>query len=764
MTQVKKKTKILGLAIIFFLCFPLLAQEEDASLLTLDKIFSEEFEAKSLGDVVWLDDGSRYTMLKPSESLKSSQDIVQYDPETGKKEVLVPGWRLIPPGKSSPIKIDRYSWSKNESRLLLSTNVKSQGRRDSSSDCWILDLGIWSWRQLGEDAPPQSLKDAKFSPDGNRVSYIIDNNLYVEDLTYFNITQLTEDGSEKLLNGKSKSCNRSMLNSRGGYSSGRDGYTWSPDGKSIAYVQLDMQDVPDFYMINSTETLYPKIIKFPYVKVGKKMPSYRVGIVSAEGGETLWMKIPGVPSDDYLWQMEWAASSSELVVQVLNRRQNTMQVMLADAQTGDVRTILTESDEAWIEPNSIIWLEGGKKFTWKSERNGWQHVYIYTRSGKEIGSITSGQFDVLSLLGVDKKNGWLYYMASPENPTQRYLFRSPLNGKGKPEKVTPSESVGTNSYQVSPDCQWAIHTFSTINSPLVYSLVRFPEHKTLRILEDNAELRERISKLKRVPTEFFRVDIGEGLKLDGYCIKPPDMNSEKQYPLFFYIYGEPAGQTVLDRWSGRRHLWYLMLAQQGYVVMSVDPRGTPAPRGRAWRKVIYRKLGIQAALDHAAATRAIIKERAYIDRDRIGIYGHSGGGQMSLNLIFRYPDLYSLAMPSSFVSDQRFYHPGYQERFMGLLEDNVDGYQKGSPKTWAHRLKGNLLIIHGTGDSNVHYQSFEALVNELVAHKKRFTMMVYPNRNHGLREGQNTQYHLYDLRTHFLKTNMPPGPKSQQKN
>ncbi len=435
--------------------------------------------------------------------------------------------------------------------------------------------------------------------------------------------------------------------------------------------------------------------------------------------------------------------------------------MLADVKTGKVRAILSESDSSWIEPNNIYWLEKNQKFTWMSERDDWQHIYLYSRSGQKMGLLTPGEFDVIVIQGIDETNGWLYYIASPENPSQRYLCRISLNGTGGPERITPKGMAGTHLYQVSPDFRWAIHTHSTIEIPPTIDLVRLPGHDVVRVLEDNAELRECVNKIKRRPTEFFRIDIGEGVELDGCCIKPPDMDPDKLYPLLFYVYGEPALQTVLDKWEGRQYLWHLMLAQQGYLIMSMDNRGTPAPRSRAWRKIIYRQLGILAALDQAAATQAIIKRWGYVDPLRIGVYGHSGGGQMSLNLIFRYPDLYCLAMPSSFVSHQRFYHPGYQECFMGLLQDNPEGYKNGSPITWAHRLKGDLLIIHGTADSNVHYQSYEALTNELVAEKKRFTMMVYPNREHGLREGENTQYHLYDLRTWYLKVHMLPGPRSR---
>ncbi|HUS86288.1 MAG TPA: DPP IV N-terminal domain-containing protein [Bacteroidales bacterium] len=725
---------------LFMVCLPFYGQNDDLSLLTLDRIFSDEFAEKSFGPVKWLDNGRGYTVFE--SSAEGGRDIVQYDPETGDRKVLVPSQRMVIPGTSRSVSM--YIFSENRNRLLTFTNPTQEVWGGNSGDYWVLDIGLWTWVKLGGDAPPQSLRGAKFSPDGKKVCYMKDHNLYVEDLTSFRIYQLTNTGSEKRYDGDWGSSSN---------------YHWSPDSRYIAFMETDISDVPSYYMINNTESLYPKIIQFPYVKVGQKKASSRAGVVEFSGGEINWLNIPGISSDDNLRLSGWTGNSKELLLQVSNRTQDSVRVILAETSTGNLNTIITETDEAWLCNNSFTWIDEEKKFIWLSERDGWQHVYLYTRSGKEIGKLTPGEFDVISISGIDEKNGWLYYMASPDNPGQSYLYRTSLSPGGKQERITPNSLGGIHSYDFSPDMKWAIHNYSTIDDPPFYDLISLPDHLTIKVLESNEALKEKLSTLKKNPTEFFRVDIGEGVEMDGYCIKPPDMDLSKKYPLFYYIYGEPAGQTVLDRWSGTRYLWYLMLAQQGYVIMTLDNRGTPAPRGWAWRKAIDGQLGILAAHDQAAATRKIIETRPYIDPERIGVYGHSGGGQMSLNLIFRYPDLYHLAMPSSFVSNQRYYHPGYQEKYMGLLEDNEEGYINGSPITWAHQLEGDLLIIHGTGDSNVHYQSFEALINELVAHKKRFTMMSYPNRNHGLREGENTQYHLYDLRTNFLMTNMPPGAK-----
>jgi dipeptidyl-peptidase-4 len=665
----------------------------------------------------------------------------------------VPSSKLIPQGEKDPLEISDYTWSEDGKKLLIFTNTERVWRQNTRGDYWVLDLVSEKLTQIGRRFEASTLMFAKFSPDGSRVGYVCENNIYVERLSDSRITPLTNDGSKTLINGTFDWVYEEEFGLR-------DGFRWSPDGRSIAYWQLDSEGVRLFHLINNTDSLYPRLIPIPYPKVGETNSACRVGIVKADGGETRWFDVPGDPRNDYIARMEWAANSEEIIIQRLNRLQNTNKVMLGDARTGRMRTVLIEKDKAWVDVvNDLRWLDNGKSFTWVSEQDGWRHVYLVSRSGEKKKLLTPGEFDVVRICNIDEKGGWLYYIASPDNPTQRFLYRVPLNGGGKSERLTGIGERGTHSYQISPRSKWAFHTFSDFDTPPVVELVKLPEHKRIRIFVDNAAIKDKVKKLKRQPVEFFRVDIGKGVLLDAWCMKPPDFDPAKKYPLFFFVYGEPAGTTVTDRWGGTRYLWHLMLTQQGYLVISVDNRGTNVPRGREWRKSVYRQIGILASKDQAAAARAIISSRPYVDCNRIGIWGWSGGGSMSLNAIFRYPDLYHTAMAIAFVSNQRFYDTIYQERYMGLPEDNNEGFKNGSPITFAHRLKGNLLIVHGTGDDNVHYQSTEALVNELVKHNKRFTMMAYPNRSHGIREGENTTRHLYELLTWYLNENLPPGPR-----
>lgn len=724
----------------------------DPSILNLERIFTlKEFKAETFGPARWLKNGKGYTTLEDSQDKDKGKDIVRYDPETGKREILVPACRLIPAGESSPLEINDYQWSSDGKLLLIFTNTKRVWRRNTKGDYWVLNLQSWKLQKLGGHADPSTLMFAKFSPQGDRVAYVCRNNIYVEDLKDLRITPLTSDGSKTIINGTFDWVYEEEF-------SLRDGIRWSPDGKFIAYWQLDSSGVKEYYLINNTDSLYPEITAIPYPKVGETNSACRVGVVSSEGGKTRWFDVQGDPRSNYIARLEWAESSKEVVLQHLNRLQNTNKVMLGDVFTGKVRTIFTDRDNTWVEVcDDLKWLNRGKHFTFVSEQDGWKHVYLVSRCGEKVKLITPGNFDVIQIRDIDEKGGWLYYIASPNNPTRRYLYRSRLDGSGKPERLTPMNMPGTHSYQVSPDSKWAFHTYSTFDNPTTTDLVRIPSHSKIRTLADNTALENKVKAIKRRPVEFFRVCIDKGVLLDCYCMKPPGFDPAKKYPVLFYVYGEPWGQTVRDRWSGNSCLWHLMLAQQGYLVMSVDNRGTAAPRGRQWRKCIYRQIGILASADQAAALRAIIKKFPYVDASRIGIWGWSGGGSMSLNAIFRYPELYRTAMAVAFVSNQRFYDSIYQERYMGLPKDNPGGFKTGSPITYAHQLKGNLLLVHGTGDDNCHYQSCEALVNELIVNNKYFTMMAYPNRSHGIHEGENTTRHLYELLTRYLKENLPPG-------
>jgi dipeptidyl-peptidase-4 len=742
------------------------AQTSDSSALSLDRLFTAEFRAEEFGPAHWLSDGSTYTTVEPSAN--GGQDIVRYDAKSGRRTVLVPAARLIARGDSVPIEVEDYDWSSDTKHLLVFTNSRRVWRQNTRGDYWLLDLSSWSLRRLGGDAKPSTLMFAKFSPDGNRIAYVREHDLYVEDVTDgatgAKITRLTTDGSPTTINGTFDWVYEEEF-------SLRDGFRWSPDSRRIAYWQLDASGVRDFYLVNDTDSLYSYVVPVQYPKAGTTNSAARIGVVSAAGGPTRWLDVPGNPRNNYIARVDWAANSDEVVLQHLNRLQNTLQVMLGDARTGRVRTIVTDRDSAWVDVvNDVRWLDGGKRFTWVSERDGWRHLYIVSRDGSSSRLVTRGAFDLTNpnsafgeplVRGVDDKAEWLYFTASPDTPTQLYLYRARLDGRERAQRLTPASEPGTHEYQIAPGARWALHTWSSFGTPPVTELIELPSHRIVRTLVDNAPLRARVSALKRQPVEFFRVEAGAGGQLDAWMMKPANFDSTKRYPVLFSVYGEPGSQTVLDQWGGVEYLWNVLLTQQGYIVASVDNRGTPAPRGRAWRKVIYRRIGVVASEDQAAAARAIAR-RPYVDSTRIGVWGWSGGGSMTLNLLFRSPELYRMGMAVAPVSDLRYYDTIYQERYMGLPQENAAAYRMGSPITFAGKLRGDLLLVHGSGDDNVHFQNSEALINALVAANKPFTMMAYPNRTHCICEGGNTSRHLLGLLTRYLHEHLPAGPQPRE--
>lgn len=719
--------------------------------LTLEDIYSNNtYDSKGYGPVKWLRDGSGYTTLETNEA-DNGKDIIRYTPDSGKREILISASDLVPAGSNEPLQIRDYQWSDDNTKLLVFTNTRRVWRYHTRGDYWLFDIESKKLNQIGKDLESTWLQFAKFSPNSQSVGFVYKQNIYVQDLETNKLLQVTTDGGDNIINGTFDWVYEEELRLR-------DGFRWSPDSKQIAYWQMDTEGIGTFYMINNVDSIYPKLIPIPYPKVGTTNPASRIGVVNLDGMKTTWMEIPGDPRNHYLARMEWAYSDKELIVQQLNRKQNTNKVFITNASTGSVENIFTEKVETWLDVyNDLTWLDNGKYFTWNSDRTGWKHVYKVSRDGKEIIPITNGDFEVINILTIDEKGGYLYYIASPENPTQRYLYRNKLNGKGKPQKLSQDDLTGTHGYQISPNAKFAIHNYSDHKTPRTVDLVTLPEHKTLRVLEGNEALKNMLSEVNKQDMEFFQVEIEDGVVLDGWMIKPIKFDPQKKYPVFFYVYGEPAGSTVRDNWS-TNVLWHQFLANQGYIVISVDNRGTNVPRGRNWRKSIYKQIGILATEDQAAAARKIM-EWDFVDPNRIGIWGWSGGGSMTLNCMFKYPQIYKTGIAIAFISNQKIYDTIYQERYMSVPSDNEYGYREGSPITHAKNLEGNLLLIHGSADDNCHYQSCELLVNELIKHNKYFTMVEYPMRSHGIYERENTSLHLRTTMFEYLKRNLESGGK-----
>ena len=723
-------------------------ENENAGQLSIDRIFKDkEFSSKGFS-ARWSDDGKEYFYLKDAEGENKGKEIWAYNISDGKDKPLVKVANLVPSGSDKPIPIDGYSFSKDKAYVLIYTNSKRVWRSKTRGDYWVLDRGSSEIRKLGGDARASTLQFAKFSPDSNQVAYVRERNIYVEDLLDHSIKPITSDRSKGIINGTSDWVYEEELGLR-------DGFRWSPDSQAIAYWQFDERSVRKHTMVDNVSGLYPKLNSFAYPKVGQRNAVCRVGVRYLNSKETVWVKSSDDLRNNYIAKMEWVQGAGGLVIQQLNREQDKNTLLRVDPGSGKVVPILIEQDEAWVyASNEIYWKDDYNKFTWISDRGGWRHVYLYSSNGKNLKLITPGEFDVIKLLRTGNNEEHFYYIASPGNPSQRYLYRVAKDGSGN-EKVTPdSEIKGTHNYNISPDGSHAIVSSSNAENPPVTKLVTLPDYKVIKVFEDNEKLKKKFNNLKKSPVEYFYVDIGDGHRLHSKCIKPPNFDPNKKYPLLVYVYGEPVGQVVRDSWGGSSHLWHLMLAQHGYIVMSFDNRGSASPRGRDWRKASNGKIGILPPKDQAAAVSKVLDERPYIDAKRVGSWGWSGGGSMSLNAIFKYPDLYKTAIAVASVPNQRHYDTIYQERYMGLPGDNQKAYREGSPINFVHQLKGNLLIVHGALDDNCHYQTFEKLVDRLISRNKKFSMMTYPRGTHSIREGKNTTIHLYNLMTDFIKSSL----------
>ena len=699
--------------------------------------------------VNWLEDGDHYS--RTEKNPKGGYDIVSCPAKGGKQEILIPASMLVKPGTTDTLQVRSFSFNNDHSLVLIYTNTRRVWRYDTRGDYWVLNMKSGKLQQLGKTLPESSLMFAKFSPDSKRAAYVSRNNIYVENLADGKITAVTTDGTDEIINGTFDWVYEEEFNCR-------DGFRWSPDSKYIAYWQSDSKGTGWFDIINNIDSLYPKINRFPYPKAGTTNSAVKVGYVSAEGGETTWINIPGDPRNNYIMRMDFIPDSNELFIQQMNREQNTNKVWVAAIGKPEPQNIFTDTDAAWLETNdNVTWLKDNTWFTWESERSGWRHLYRVSRDGKQIEPITKGDFDYIEQAGMDLKKGLVYFIASPDNFTQRYLYSARLFGNGEVKRLSPADEAGQHRYNISPNGRWAVHAFSNAATPPVIDMVALPNHKSIRIIEDNAQAKAEYQALGLRPKEFVKARSGE-LDLDVWMIKPVNFDPAKKYPVIIDVYGEPGSATVQDVWGGG-DLWHQYLANQGYIVMSIENRGARTPRGREWRKCIYGEVGTFASEDQARGILDLARQYSYIDASRIGITGWSGGGSQTLNCMFRYPEVFHTGIAIAFVADQRLYDTIYQERYMNTPQNNPDGYRKGSPISYASGLKGNLLLIHGTGDDNVHYQNCERLVNELVRYGKIFSQISYPMRTHSIHEGEGTTLHLRKSMANYFLKNLPAGGK-----
>lgn len=696
------------------------------------------------GGINWTKDGNSYYQ-------NTGGEIVTITLPKNDKKTVISKELLTPPSTNTPLSVRSFQLTDDGTKALIYTNTKRVWRQDSRGDYWVADITNNTLKQIGKGKPASSLMFAKFSPDGNKVAYVSEHNIYVEDLATNAIKALTTNGTARMINGTFDWVYEEEFGCL-------DGFKWAPDGKSIAYWQIDATKIKNFLMINNTDSIYSFNVPVEYPKVGQDPSACKIGVVDIATAKTNWLAVPGDNVQHYIPRMDWIPNTNEVILQQLNREQNESKLFVVNATTGNVIEIYNEKSNSWIDAqDNFVWLNSNKEFVYQTEKDGYTHLYRISRDGKKETLITKGDYDVISVNLIDEKNNVVYFTASPNNATQKYLYKTKLDGKGKLEMVTPSVLPGTHSYSISPNGLFARHSY---NSSVVSPVTEWMNFKTNQPLTMDGSITNQLAKQQPIKNkvEFFKVTTEDGVEMDGWMKKPDNFDATKKYPVVFYVYGEPASQTAADVWgAGSNRLYVGDMAKDGYIYISMDNRGAPVPKGTAWRKAIYKNIGVINIRDQAMATKKLLATYSFMDKDRVAVHGWSGGGSSTLNLLFQYPEIYQTGIAVAAVANQLTYDNIYQERYMGTPFPSTEAYIKGSPITYAKNLKGNLLYIHGTGDDNVHYQNAEMLINELVKNKKTFQLMSYPNRTHGISEGAGTSQHLALTYTKFLKENCPPG-------
>lgn len=639
-------------------------------------------------------------------------------------------------GMSDDIKgIDDYEFSADESKIMFSYDSKSVYRYSYKAKYFVYDIAS----KKGEMINKEPVMYATTAPKGNNVAYVQDNDLYWKDLTTKKTTRVTNDGKwNHIINGASDWVYEEELELV-------KAFEWSPDGKRIAYYRFDESAVKEFSM-DMYGPLYPEQYRFKYPKAGEDNSKVSIHIYDLESDKAVEVKLDG--EWEYIARIHWTSDPNVLAIQTLNRHQNQLNIQLANAKDGTCKTIYTEKSDTYLEiPNYLNFLPDNKGFTILSEKSGYKHIYHFDMNGKQLSQVTSGEWVVTDFYGVDAENGLVYYQSAERSPLERDVYVIGLNGSGK--KLL-SKDQGTSSAQFSEGFKYFIHSYSSATVPSTYVL-RDTKGKEVRMLQSNKRLRENLKQFNMTDKEFFSFKAKEGHSLNGWMIKPKDFDPKKRYPVFMFVYGGPGSQTVQNSWGRMNDMWFQMLAQKGYLVVSVDNRGT-GTRGVEFKKCTYKQLGLYETRDQIAAAQ-YLSEQSYVDPSRIGIFGWSYGGYMSSLCITKGAKHFKMAIAVAPVTTWRYYDTIYTERYMQTPQENASGYDDNSPINHVKLLKGKYLLVHGMADDNVHYQNAVDMISALVNANKQFDQFSYPNKNHGI-AGGITRYHLYNMMTNYILENL----------
>lgn len=713
---------------LLFPCIPdVVAQHQK---ITIEDIWATgRFTAKRVHNVISLADGIHYAKL-------TNDSVHKYLYSSGERvATLFHSGMLIPAGEDTPLKIDYFRLNNDETKALIATETESIYRRSTRSYYYVLNLITGQLNALSHKGK-QRLAD--FSSDGSRVAFVQDNNIFIKELSTLTETQVTFDGKDRhIINGTTDWVYEEEFQIT-------KGFEWSPDSRRIAFMRFDESGVKEFW-IRLYGELYSTHYKYKYPKAGEDNSVVTVHIYDLETGKTLKVN---TGETEYIPRLRWTANPLQLSVQRMNRHQNHLEILLADATSGNTTLLYEERNRYFVAvTDDLHFLPNGRHFILTSEKDGFRHIYLYDMKGVQVRQLTSGEWDVTELYGIDKKNETVFFQAARLNPLNREVYAVRI----RDARITPiASATGTNSAHFSSTFEYFIHVWHDAHTPPVFS-VSNRNGKMLRVLQDNAELRQAADKFGFTRTEFFQFDAAEGVRLNGWMMKPVDFDPTNQYPVLMYVYGGPDFQTVLNAWGHLNMVWFQMLTQMGYIVVSVDNRGTGA-RGEEFRKMTYLELGKYETIDQVAAAR-YLAQLPFVDSTQIGIFGWSYGGYVALLCLTKGEGAFRAGIAVAPVTSWRFYDNIYTERFMRTPAENPDGYDQNSPITHAAQLQGHLLLVHGTGDDNVHVENTMKMIDALINANIQFDLMLYPNRDHGIR-GPNVRLHLYHLMTRFIEEHL----------
>jgi dipeptidyl-peptidase 4 len=730
-TKIILKTIILSLILASVSVF---AQTEKKSI-TLEDIFkNRKFSSKGGGAFTSLNDGDHFCQL-----VKDS--LNEYVYATGAYSgTIVTADKLIPAGGKEPIEMASFTFSDDESKILFATDEEPIYRRSSKAVYYIYDRKTGRLESLSNGGKQRL---ATFSPDGRMVAFVRDNNIFLRDLAAGTEKQVTTDGKvNEIINGATDWVYEEEFEFS-------QAYFWSPDSKRIAFYTFDESKVRE-YELTYYGDLYPEQYKYKYPKAGESNSIVSLSIFDLVSDRTIALFLGNDP-DIYIPRVQWTKDPLVLAFFRMNRHQNKLELMFADAGTGATRTVYSEENRYYIEINDhLTFLENGKQFLLSSEKDGYRHLYLFNIDGSPVRQVTKGIWEVTDLYGVDEPKGLIYFSSNEVSPMDKNVYVISLEGTGK-TCLTPQK--GTNSAAFSTTFKWFINRWSDINTPPMVT-VNKPDGKVERTIQDNAKLRVTIGEYGFGKVDFFTFKTPDGTELNGWMLKPAGFDPLKKYPVMFTIYGGPGSQTVSNVW-GSASSWNQLLAQHGIIIVSVDNRGTGG-RGEEFKKMTYLQLGKFETLDQIDAAK-YLGTLPYVDKAKIGMWGWSFGGYLTLSCLTKGTDYFSMGVAVAPVTNWKYYDNIYTERFMRTPKENNEGYEDNSPVNHASKLSGKLLMIHGMADDNVHPQNSYDMITALVAADKQFDVMVYPNSNHGIYTGKNTTIQLYTKMTNFIITNLAGG-------